>query len=362
MHALEEVQVWLPHVHWGIMIAVYLFLGGVAGGSYLTGYAADLLVQWTDEPEERDVRAETTRWGMIVAIGAIVVGLLALLSHLGGPFRAMLFPVTLTNYSSWMTRGTWVLVVFTLVTAIQAFWYTFGSAYDEERGASLFPRTVASWMGSTIGWPVVERLDSIADRSRPSRMGHLIVGALGCAIGVGVIVYTGLLLSVLWTVPLWNPTILPILFLTSGVSTGIAATVGITAIFEGLSETIHQLSLADDALIAIEIGVIWLLLRTLHDGGAAAAHTLEQLNGALAPFFWGGILLLGLLVPLIASIVLTVICYRFELSGLPGGIRRALAAGFVGKFALVLLGGLLLRGVILFAAVKRPLHVVGVGF
>ena len=135
---------WDPAVHWGFQIAVYLFLGGLAGGSYITGYVADVLSTRTAIEEEYVARRETARWGMYVAVASIGVGGIALLTHLGVPLRALYFPLTFTNYGSWMVIGTWAIIIFTLWTFGQAFWYTFGGAIEGEAGTSLVFRHLLS--------------------------------------------------------------------------------------------------------------------------------------------------------------------------------------------------------------------------
>ena len=356
---------WSPAVHWGFQIAVYLFLGGLAGGAYITGYVADVLSLRTELEAEYRARRETARWGMYISVVSIGVGMLALLLHLGQPIRAFLFPVTFSNYASWMVIGTWTIVIFTLWVVVQAFWYTFGGEIESEAGTSLIFRRLASkyvrldWGGEGRS-RLIRWIDGIADLTRPSRKLWLVFGALGAGMGVVLIVYTALLISAVDTVALWNRSYLPFIFLMSGISTGIAAATGMTILFEGLSETVHQYSLADDVIIVVELLIIGVLLTTLQGTGLSGTLSEYYLNGELMLMFWGAIIVGGLLVPVTVSLIMTTICYPEGHHALSERIQRAIHAGFVAKYALVLVGGFFLRFVVMLAAVQQPFLPVGV--
>ncbi|MFB6267619.1 MAG: DmsC/YnfH family molybdoenzyme membrane anchor subunit [Halodesulfurarchaeum sp.] len=350
---------YMPSVHWGLQIAIYLFLGGLAGGSYITGYVADLLSTRTELPEEYLARRETARWGMYVSVVSIGVGGIALVLHLGQPLRAFYFPLTFDNYGSWMVIGTWTIVIFTLFAVIQAFWYTFGSAVEGEAGMSLIARRILSrWIRLDPGGPgrsgIVRMLDWIADLTRPPRWLWLGFGAIGGGLAAILIAYTALLLSAVTTVPLWNRTFLPLLFLMSGISTGIAAATGLTILFEGLSETVHQYSLADDALIVIELLILGTLLSTLEPSGFSGRISLYLVNNTYQLVFWGGFVLIGLITPVAASLAMTALCYPDGHEALSARMQRAIHVGFLGKYALVLGGGFLIRLLVLLLAVQQP--------
>lgn len=157
-------------------VALYLYLGGLAGGLFIVAVLADFL-------GIRSQRAAAT--AKLCSYGVIPVLAFAgffLTIHLGKPERGLAFPVFFTNYNSWMTRGGWIL----------------GAA------APLMVLYAALWF---FGLSVALRR---------------IVGALGLIAAMGLAYYTGLLLSGAWYVPLWSRAHLPSLFLTSGINTGLA--------------------------------------------------------------------------------------------------------------------------------------------
>ena len=359
MVAAESGVLWVPRVHWGLFIATYLFLGGVAGGSYVTSVAAHLFTGRASEAAERRSREETARWGSLLAVVAIGVGTAALLYHLGAPLRALTFAWNFTNYGSWLVIGTWLIVIFSTLAAIDLVWNLFGAEKQGETGGSLFPRRIVGWL-KIDGEPVLlQVLDRIADRTRPPGRLHPTIRVVGAVLGAGVIVYTSMLLSDLWTCPLWNRTYLPPLFLMSGLSTGIAATVALPTIFDGLTETVHQFSLADDALIVVELGILLTFYNVLQGraGCMASQRTVESLNSVFSTPFWIGVVGLGLLTPLALSLVMTGTARVWSLDERSDTWHSIFRAGYALKYGLVLVGGFFLRYVIIFAAVKLPLTV-----
>ncbi len=160
-----------PHV------ALYLFFGGLAAGTFIVAVVADLLGLWSARAR---VTARAAAYGMLPVLALAGFFLTA---HLGKPERGMAFPVFFTNYNSWMTRGGWIVGASALLmVAYAALWY-FGA------GAVL----------------------------------RRVVGVVGRAPAAGLGLYTGLLLSGSGYVPLWSREYLPLLFLNSGVNTGLAA-------------------------------------------------------------------------------------------------------------------------------------------
>lgn len=369
---------WLPHVHWGVFIATYLFLGGVAGGAYLTStwasfmksllgtdrFLAKLLLANTDDLEHQFSCAETSRWGSIIALLSIGVGSIALLSHLGAPLRALTFAWNFTNYGSWMVIGTWLIILFSLVALLEAFWLHFGMGVREESGLSLFPRRIIGLIDRVMPWKtdhgLVWAFDTVADLTRlPGRVWGAI-RLVGSVLAVLVVIYTAMLLSDLASVPMWSRTYLPFIFLMSGISTGIsAALLGTVASGGALTRVNHRFCLTDDVIIIIELVAIGALLSFLaNSANVGSQATLAELMGTFQLEFIGGVLLLGTSIPVVISLTVTVL-HQFTEFGESLFGRRVLTYGYGTKYLLVLVGGYLLRYVVLLAAVKTPLAVPG---
>jgi formate-dependent nitrite reductase membrane component NrfD len=327
------VNPFFPNLFWGLGIGLYLFLGGLAGGAYATGAVADVLS--TRNESARSGYLSTARWGMVIAIAAIAVGGLILLFHLGEPLHVFMIWL-FTNFESWMTIGVWIIFLFTLLAVVQALWLGFGR--NDGFGLSIGP------------------VDAIARLTRPSENVRRAITSVGALVAVTLIVYTALLLSaVSKVVPLWNPTLLPPLFLASGLSMGIAATVGVTAVRQGVVGTgVQKFSIADDVVILGEIVVLAALLWTMANGGPTAAATYEYITTEGSLILWGGVVAVGLVLPLVISAGLLVAERRYDVHG-NERLQRLAMAGYTAKFSFVVVGGLMLRLVIIYGALNAPI-------
>ena len=158
-------------------------------------------------------------------------------------------------------------------------------------------------------------------------------------------------------VPLWSSKYLPILFLNSGVTTGLAASglICLVALWlRGLQphNVVRWVSMAVALFILLELFEIYNFMTYLAGSGQHAptgefvapkggAHVYQYVTrGALAPWFWWGVIGLGLTVPLL----LTLVEFLLDWLTRPLGWHRVLFTA--PKFALVLLGGVLLRCII----------------
>ena len=331
---------WLDAGHWDVFVAVYLFLGGVSGGAYVAASIAEAVAGRSECRGYEHVN----RWGLLTAFVAIAVGSITLLLHLSGPLlRAVTFPVSFTNWSSWMAIGTWVIVLFSLLVTVRLLWATFGAeATDDPSG---LPRRPLAKLG------IEDLLDRLADTTRPSGMLDVGVRLVGFGLAVLVVVYTGLLLGeVGWNVPLWDPRLLPLLFLASAVSAGTATVVLITQLTSDIdTHLVHQFSLFDDAVITVEIIILGVLLYTLATGGLAATETYATLTGTYGFLLWVGVIGLGLVAPLTISGAQQAVELVRDKNVLM--TKRVCSM----KFGLVILGSMLLRFLVVTAAVKQPI-------
>ncbi len=280
-------------IAWPIWIAIYLFLGGVSAGAFLVAALSDLF--------GGEKYRSLARIAAYLVPVPIIIGLLLLIYDLGLPFsfwKLLIYP----NMESVMSIGVYLLGIFTPVAIIYA--YLLGSQKDD----------------SNVG--------------KPQGLQKFLAWA-GIALAIGVAAYTALLLQSVATNAIWATSILPILFLVSAFSTGIALTI-LVASFAApdAGEAIHSWTRYDAYLIGGELVVILLMILgwALTAGGEVAMQNL--VFGGYAPLFWIGVVLLGLIVPLLAE-------YK-ELQGQAGGVPLGVLAS-----VLILVGGYLLRHVIL---------------
>ncbi|GIX46352.1 MAG: molybdopterin oxidoreductase membrane subunit [Candidatus Tectimicrobiota bacterium] len=322
---MEPIVLWQTKWSHGPYVPMYLFFGGLTTGVFITAVLADLVGIGA-----RRFRP-LSRVGAYCAVLTLALAGFFLTVHLGKPERGLAFPVFFTNYNSWMTRGGWVVgAASPLVVLYAALWF-FGAR---------------AWL-------------------------RRLVGVIGIPFLILLAVYTGLLLSHAGFVPLWSKKFLPVIFLNSGLTTGLAAAGLVFLLAWPWLRRANDHRLADPygTLFWVSLAVVAAILLELYElknfmahlqatdqrvptghyvapkGGRLAYEYVTQ--GALAPWFWKGIIGLGLLVPL----GLTVVEWVLRLVLRPW--ERAVAAV---KFASILVGGAILRFVIVWGGnLKAPL-------
>ena len=152
-------------------------------------------------------------------------------------------------------------------------------------------------------------------------------------------------LGVVKAYPLWNNAILPILFVVSALSAGLAATSLVGLIVD--RERFEQMWLIKKShviLSAVEMVVLATMLIIVSAGsfeGAASVYSLVA--GQYAPAFWGGIVLLGLVAPFLIEGYPVFIAKRVETS------TTSMVVSVIGE-AGVLVGGFMLRLLVILAA------------
>ena len=292
---------------WGWQIAWYLFLGGLGAGATLTSLVAS---------RAGSRFASIERAGATLAAPALLVGTALLVVDLGIGRREPLRLVYLfLNAQSPMTWGVWILTLFIPVALLHALAVT----------GALSPR--------------LERYVAPLRRVCTRAAGGLKVAA--GVLAAATAIYTGLLLSVPPSFPLLNSRLLPVLFLVSALSTGLSAAVVsgfVLARRRGVELDLHQWSRVHIGLLVVELAVLlaWLGVGSASPAGADSVRLL--IAGDLAPVFWIGVVLAGLVGPVLAFV--------FETAPRGHSCRVALA-GEAG----VLAGGLALRYLVLLAAV-----------
>lgn len=337
---------WIERGHWGLTTAVYLFAAALGGGSYLASLGAFGL----DSTGDRQNRLALARWSSLVALAAVAVAGVAILSHLAAPLRGLLFPLTLRNFGSWITRGTWILVTLGVFASLQTLWFHFGALGREGTGPSTFVRHVAGWVG------LRDPLDRLADWSRPDGGRYWAVALVGALPALGT-VYTGFELAAVDAVPLWHhPTVIPVAFLASGVAAGIAAPLALSVTFETAPTRLTVGFAGAMALGFVVSAVLLLVLWTSLAGTPAASASKTTLTaGPLQDVVT--LAGAGLVVSLVASPLLAWWGY---VRGATSVTRWVVRPGLVATLVLGVVATFLVRYALLFAAVKDPVVLVGI--
>jgi protein NrfD len=296
--------------HWTWWIVLYFFVGGIAGTAFFLAALLDLFGRPADRP--------LARLGYYLAFGGAVVCGFLLSVDLNRPerFWHMLIQSNTGKlmFKSWvpMSVGSWGLLGFSLFAFLGAF-----AALSEER-------------------PNDGPLQSAPVRFLRRREPRVAISVLGGIFGLFLAGYTGVLLAVT-NRPIWaDSTLLGLLFLVSGASTGAAALI-LLGIWRraGHRASLDWLVWFDQRVIVLELLVLILFLASL---GPVVRVFLS---------WWGVVLLLGVVgIGIVGPLLLE-------------RRRDARPPHLVGSASLVLLGGFLLRLVVLMSS--GEIHVLGSG-
>ncbi len=288
---------------WGSIIAWYLFLAGLGAGAFATS----AFLSWR-HPEAVTMR----KIGHLIAPIAVGIGLVLLMVDAEAGFaNPQRFFLLLGNFGSVMSWGVVFLSVF-MVVALAALVLDF------------LKRPVPGWLENA-----------------------------GAVLALCVAVYTGALLGVCQTFPLWNNALLPILFLVSALSTGAASVLATSIIRHGEEfNRVGVLKKFHFCLPIIELLLVMsLLFITQSNSEAGWASVMALVSGKYALAFWLGLVFVGLVGPTILEVWLLFFSAKeFEESRLAHWLSFLSDAG-------VMVGGFLLRYLIVVAALPLPVAV-----
>ncbi len=255
---------------WGWQVAIDLFLAGMGSGGLITG----ILISWLGlSPYSTGT---IFLWGPVtIAIGAFF--LVLKLGIKGRFWRTMMNPKT-----SWLSRGFLILsgcIVFGMLALLISI-------------LPLFGVDIGSWS------PGIRILEVI-----------VLISA------VAVAIYTGILVKSIRHVGFWNTPLLPVVFTISSLSTGTAATLLATNIYDllvigaGYSSDMGRV-LMNTALVLMLIEaavlIIYLYNRYMADEDQTKESVRLLLKGKLRFVFWLGIVTCGFVFPLILGAIYSV--------------------------------------------------------
>ncbi len=269
----------LQSADWPLIIDIYFFLGGLAGGAFVIATVASL---WGG-----DRSREITRIGYYLALLAIIPGPIILVADLGIPtrFLHMLMvakPAATIGYSA-VNIGPFHLKPFS-------------------------PMSVGAW--ALMGFSLCAFLAALdvflVDRGGRSLAGlRVAAGVIGSLFGFFIAAYPGVLMGATAR-PLWiDARLLGALFLTVGMTTGGAAIALVLAAATGARarEGLASLKRTYTMALGLELVILILLFAVVRSAGPVAQAGLAALiSGVYGTTFWLGAVGVGLIIPLILEL------------------------------------------------------------
>ena len=247
----------LKPAHWVWQIWLYFWIGGIGGGTHLVSTLAQLLGY------EDKALFRTARYTVLVSM---ILSPILLIWDLGRPER-FLNMLRILKLRSPMSLGSWALAGFGTLGGLLA---TSQAARDGLMGRNLLSRLIAK--------AIPERVVSIL--------------ALPFALFIGA--YGGILIAAT-SIPMWarNWRLMGPTFLASAVSTGLSWLSFVLHLGDwGEKRTLSALQRAERIVLIVEAGLIAASLVKMGRWGK------PLYSKKFAPFFFGGTVLGGILVPL----------------------------------------------------------------
>jgi formate-dependent nitrite reductase membrane component NrfD len=291
----------------GWKVAASLFLIATGAGSYLIGFLSGLI-----DPEGFIV---LSRLAVILAAPFVLVGGCLLLCDMGQ--KSKFYHMISRPGSSWMSRGAFFVTLFLVFNLIHLF---------------------------TGLWPATTLLTHPAT--------YLLVGTIASILAVLTLVYTGFLLGAVKSILFWSSSFLPWLFLLSGLSTGAMAISLLFSVYrfsggEASAQPLPGLARFNFFVILVEAIVLSSYLGVMRSRAAGSVKTLT--HGKLAKAFWGGVVFAALIVPFVMEAL-----KAFVRPSPTPLLVLALLGGIIG-----LIGGYMLRHVVVYGGTRIPLNVQG---
>jgi len=298
------------------MIAVYLYLAGMGACAFIIG----TLIGWFNVKLDPPILSSIDLFGLTLNLSAVPILWGPVMVAIGTPFLILDLGIKwrfmyacLNPRTSWVARGFVILSIFIVL------------------GLALLAKSILpfEWLHQeSVLWRIPEIVAFI--------------------FAFGTAIYTGILLKATKSIPLWNTSLLPLLFLVSGLSTGsmaiILSTMG-TGFFSHDAGALKVLMHGEQFLVVVEAIVLYLFLSRRHRASEQGKDSVRLLVfGEMKMIFWGGIVLLGFVFPIILENVASLF---------HGNAVLMFAAGI-----LLLCGGFFLRLGILRAGIRDqiPMH------
>jgi formate-dependent nitrite reductase membrane component NrfD len=265
----------------GNFIAFAFFLGGLGGGLFLISAYFDNLL------------------GIFIAFLLTVLMGTSYMIHLTHPmrfWRMMRKPGT-----SWIARGFSFIMLygfFTLITMILMQWFPDAN-------------------GAIVTFKILAGIFAFAQS-----------------------IYTGFAVSYVSAIKVWNTAIVPVLFVTCGLTGGMAVLLAVM-LGQDSSQIASLENIIRVVLIALAVIIGVYLWNTTYSSSAARDAVKRLVGGTLAPLFWVGVFLFGIALP----VAISVTSYFTEAS----------SALMIIAVVSEIIGGLSLRFAILKAGMYTPL-------
>ncbi|RJL51301.1 cytochrome c nitrite reductase subunit NrfD [Pectobacterium carotovorum] len=268
---------------WDWPIAVYLLLVGISAGMVSLSMLLRHYVPSEYRGSNRVIKATA-----IVAPLTVILGLVILIFHLTRPLTfwyLMVFynPTSIMSLGVMLFQVYFVVMLLWIITLYHDGWLT--------QLETVWHRPALAARTRKLTTTIIKRAAVIEN------LLLILAILLGC--------YTGFLLSALKSFPLLNNPVLPVLFLVSGTTSGIAVMLLASAWgrnTSGHSRSLHFIHRVETPVVYVELFLLFaFFIGLLLGGGQKVVAAQTALSGFWGGVFWIGIIGIGIVIPFIAN-------------------------------------------------------------
>jgi len=282
-----------PQTVWGWLVAADFFFGGTGASLFMVSYVLTVYGSYED-------LAQT---GLVTGLVFVLVGLAFLLKHQWAR-RGKLLEIVNRPRTSWISRG----AIFNFIFVV------FGVLYAAPHWLSLLPWTQESPLGVALG-------------------------TIGGVAAFLVVIYPGMFLASLSSIPFWNSPIIPLLFISYGLTgaLGILSLASLVTTMSSTTTTVEslvqwQMLLLGCSIVLVASQLAW----AFYSKRESRMSVVELTKGKLFGFFVVGSLVIGLFVPLVAT-AFSYFTGDLVVSALSGGL--ILIGSVLHKYTVLAAGG-----------------------
>ncbi|WP_198552554.1 cytochrome c nitrite reductase subunit NrfD [Psychromonas sp. MB-3u-54] len=271
--------------HWPI--AIYLFVLGISSGAMCLA----LFIKWKLPSAEKAAKNPLIKAAAILVPSMVIFGLVILVFDLTKPLHFWKVIVyQFANPTSVMGRGVTLFIVYQITTFA---WIALVFRKELETLLARFMPWAMKILGILWLWDLIAKVE---------RQLEFVIAILAVLLGV----YTGFLLSALNSYPLLNQPVLPLLFLASGLSSGIAATILLATTFFSANAKTSGMTLShrlEQPIVWSELALLIILIIGMNFGGEMDKVSIDAAisGGFWAGVFWVGVMGIGILLPLMMN-------------------------------------------------------------
>lgn len=194
------------HIIWSLMIVMYPYLTGIVAGAFIISSLESLFGKAELEP--------VTRLSLATSFGFLAFATLPLLNHLGHPERALNIIFT-PNFSSAMAGFGILYDTYMLILLLEIWFVWRKDIILIARGSRGLKRTIYALLA-------LGTYDISEEALGKDKTAIRVLAAIGIPAACMLHGYVGFLFGALKSNPWWSTPLMPIIFLVSGITSGIA--------------------------------------------------------------------------------------------------------------------------------------------